>query len=211
LPVRLQKVDEHTRPDHSYLDEDDECYYLLEYAPRKGSQFSSTNDLILNLKKTVDRIGKPEYRYKRRAIAQAAHLLRSVLNDDWLPTAVLVPIPCSKARTDPLFDDRMLQVLHQMTQGLNCDIRELLIQTESLSSFHGGDRMTPHTLRCYYELDDDLCQLAEPTEITIFDDILTTGCHFKAAKAVFKERWPQVPVSGIFIARRYFPTDIEPT
>jgi hypothetical protein len=210
LPARLQKIDEHTRPDHYYLDENDECYYLLEYAARKRSQFGPTNDLILNLKKPVDRRTKPEYRYKIQAIAQAAQLLRSALNDEWLPTAVLIPIPCSKAKDHPLYDDRILRVLRQMGHGLPCDIRELIIQTETIDSFHDGCRMTPDELRCFYQLDEQLCLPDEPSQIAVFDDILTTGCHFKAIQAMLLERWPDVSVSGIFIARRYFPAEMDP-
>jgi predicted amidophosphoribosyltransferase len=180
----------------------------LEYIPRQqGPRYSSTNDLILNLKKSVERKEKPEYRYKQQAILTAGNLLRSVLNDEWLPTAVLVPVPCSKSKDDPLYDDRVLQVLTQMTRGLPCDVRELVVQTESLESFHDGYRLTPVELRGYYEIDENLCDCDEPREVTLFDDLLTTGSHFKASKSVIQERWPGVPVSGIFIARRYIPHD----
>jgi hypothetical protein len=209
LPTRLQQIDEHTRPDHFYLDEDDECYYILEYTPREGPFFSSTNDLILNLKKSVERRGRPEYRYKNLAIEQAGDLLRSVLNDNWLPTAMLVPIPCSKTRTHPHYDDRIVQVLRRMAWGLDCDVRELIMQTTDLESFHDGTRLSPNELQTYYEIDADLCDCEEPSEVAIFDDLLTTGSHFKAMKGKILDHWPDVSVSGIFIARRYIPRDDE--
>jgi hypothetical protein len=207
LPIRLQKIDEHTRPDHWYLDQDDECYYLFEYTPRQQPPYDAINDLIFNLKKPVDRRGRPEYYYKERDIERSGEFLRSAINDEWLPTAILVPIPCSKTKDHPLYDDRILQIINRMTAGLNCDIRELVFQTESLESFHGGCRMPPHQLRQYIQMDEALCLGKQPREVTLFDDVLTTGSHFKAIKSVIQDHWPDVQVSGIFIARRYIPHD----
>src|ERR1700733_12627285 len=125
LVIRLQKIDELTRPDHYYLDEGDECYYVLEYAARQKPPYDSTSDLIFNLKKPPDRKGRPEYYYKERDILRAGDLMRSVLNPEWLKTVTIVPIPCSKIPPHPLYDDRIVQVLTRMTQGLACDVREL--------------------------------------------------------------------------------------
>jgi hypothetical protein len=207
LPIRLQQIDEHTRPDHSYLDADDECYYLLEYTPREGYAFSPANDIILNLKKSVDRRDRPEYRYKDWAIQRSADLLRSALNDAWLASAMLVPVPCSKRKDHPLHDDRIVQVLNRLTHDLPCDVRELVIQTGNLESFHDGYRLRPSQLKAHYRLDRDLCKCEQPKEVTIFDDLLTTGSHFKAMQSIIRDHWPAVPVSGIFLARRYIPHD----
>lgn len=204
MAIRLQQIDELTRPDHFYLDEDDDCHYVLEYTARQRPPYDSTSNLIFNLKKSVDRRGRQEYKYKERAIREAGDLLRSVLNDEWLIKATLVPIPCSKAKDHPLYDDRMLRVMQRMTVGLKCDIRELVTQVSSLESFHGGCRLTPAQLAAYYQIDQQLCG-PQPWEVTVFDDILTTGSHFKAMKAVILNLWPSVSVSGIFIARRQIP------
>ncbi len=164
----------------------------------------STNNLILNLKKSVERRSNVyEYRHKLNAIRQCGDLLRSVLNPDWIKLATLVPVPCSKTREHSLYDDRMLQVVRRMAQRLPNDIRELVIQTDDLESFHGGFRLRPRDLSEYYKLDEELCTGAEPTEIAIFDDLLTTGSHFKAMKLVLRSMFPGVPISGLFIARRY--------
>lgn len=205
MPIRLQKIDEHTRPDHSYLDENDECYYLLEYTPREGFAFSSANDIILNLKKSVDRRGRAEYRYKEWAIQRSSALLREALSAQWIASATLVPVPCSKQKNHPLYDDRMLQVLQRTTDGLPCDVQELVIQNDNLDSFHDGYRLRPYQLKAYYELDPDLRVREVPREVAIFDDLLTTGCHFKAMQSIIHDHWPTVLVSGIFIARRYIP------
>jgi hypothetical protein len=61
FPRRLTKIDDLTRPDHSYLTAADVCYFLGEYTARKGFAFSATNRLIFNLKKSMDRRGRSEW------------------------------------------------------------------------------------------------------------------------------------------------------
>src|SRR5262245_44090882 len=106
-PKRLTAIDELIRPDHSYLEANDECYFLWEYTARKGFGFSETNGLIHNFKKSMDRRGKPEWRYKDKAIKRAAAAFWQTANKPFLRTATLVPIPPSKAKSDPMYDDRI--------------------------------------------------------------------------------------------------------
>src|ERR1700678_1926366 len=109
FPQRLTKIDDLTRPDHSYLTAADDCYFLGEYTARKGFAFSATNHLIFNLKKGMERQGRPEWPYKARAIQTVAEALRDALNDRARRTLTFVPVPPSKAQTDPLYDARLLQ------------------------------------------------------------------------------------------------------
>ncbi|WP_035357339.1 hypothetical protein [Edaphobacter aggregans] len=86
--------------------------------------------------------------------------------------------------------------------NLDLDIRELVLQTESLEPSHSAtDRATPEELVESYEIDEELTA-PEPSEVWIFDDVLTTGAHFKATKRVIQERFPGVRCVGIFLARR---------
>ena len=114
---RLTKIDDLTRPDHSYLSAADDCYFLGEYTARKGFAFSTTNQLIFNLKKGIERRDKPEWQYKERAILTAAAALRASLNDKARQMLTFVPVPPSKAKTDPLYDDRLIQVLRGVWPG----------------------------------------------------------------------------------------------
>jgi hypothetical protein len=68
FPRRLTKIDELTRPDHSFLDGEDSCYFLGEYSARQGFAHSATNNLIMNLKKPMDRRGTSQWQWKERAI-----------------------------------------------------------------------------------------------------------------------------------------------
>jgi hypothetical protein len=61
---RFLKIDDQNRGDHSHLTAADECYFLYEYTSRRNYSFSSTNQLISNLKKRPSQASANEYRYK---------------------------------------------------------------------------------------------------------------------------------------------------
>lgn len=51
-----------------------------------------------------------------------------------------------------------------------------------------------------YEVDEGLAEPA-PETITLFDDLLRSGAHFKAAQRVLAGRFPGVAMVGVFLAR----------
>lgn len=204
MPPRLSKIDELTRCDHYHLTDADECYYLREYTSGSGYQASDTNQLIANLKKGIDRRGRPEYAYKAYAIDTAARELRANLNPDWLRQATLVPVPPSSSRVDILYDDRMTQLLRRVVADVQGDVRELVVTRASVTPAHLTNvRPTVDELIANYEIDEALSN-PEPTLIAICDDVLTAGSHFKAVKHVLAARFARASIIGIFIARRIF-------
>ena len=202
FPQRLTRVDDLIRPDHSYLTAADTCYFLGEYSARTGYAFSPTNQLVLNFKKPVDRRGRPEWVYKERAIATAATAFRVALNTAFLDMATLTPMPPSKARTDPLYDDRVLRMLQTIRPAPALDIRELLFQPVSTDAAHVvAVRPRLEDLVGRYQVDGTLAAPA-PRVIALVDDVLTTGAHFKAGQAVLQQAFPAARIVGLFIARR---------
>lgn len=204
FPQRLTKVDELIRPDHSYLTPDDDCYFLGEYTARKGFSFSATNNLISNLKKLPSCRGQNQWKYKLKAIKQAADAFCLAINQQALSVATLVPIPPSKSKTDPLYDDRMTRVIQEIQSDTPLDIRELIIQrttTESSHNLSDGNRPRPEDIQKLYDIDENLSD-PEPSLIALFDDVITTGAHFKAAKFILSDRFKNAKIVGLFIARR---------
>ncbi|HEX4960913.1 MAG TPA: hypothetical protein VF173_08750 [Thermoanaerobaculia bacterium] len=196
------KIDQLLVLDYPFLSENDECYSLREYKPRAGYAYSATNNFISNLKKEMDRRGRPEWRYKEEAIEEAAGLL-ATLNSEWLRQTTLVPIPPSTVKDDALYDDRMLRVLRRLEErkGFALDIRELIYQTQSTRSSSRSDRrLTIPELRAVYRVEESLAG-PRPGQVCLFDDLLTTGLHFKVAKELLLDRFPQMRVMGIFLAR----------
>ena len=199
---RATAIDELTRGDHYYLEEEDHCAFVGEYTSGAGFGHSETNQLIFNLKKRVDRRGKPDWRYKDLAIQQAGRIFAAVLNERALDDYTFVPVPPSKARDDPEHDDRMVQVIRAIRPGNPVDMRELIVQTVSTEPVHGkAQRLRPEQLAENYRIDEGAAA-PTPAAVLVVDDVLTTGAHFKAAQSVLVERFPGISVFGLFVARR---------
>ena len=93
----------------------------------------------------MDRKDRPEWRYKGWAISQAANQLREALPQGILNGATFLPVPPSRAKTDPLYDDRIVQILHRIGDGI--DVREVVTQTDSYDASHGMEvRLGPDEL-----------------------------------------------------------------
>lgn len=202
FPQRLTKIDDLTRPDHWYLTDADECYFLGEYSARKGYAFSATNSLVMNFKKKMDRRGRAEWAYKRRAITQAAAAFRAALRDDARQVLTFVPVPPSRAKNDPLYDDRLLQMIQQIWPGQMVDLRELVIQPASTDAVHDSDqRPSLPQIEAGYVINHALMN-PPPSLIAITDDVLTTGAHFVAMRNKLRAIFPATKMVGLFIARR---------
>jgi hypothetical protein len=148
---QLSKIDDLTRSDHSYLTPEDKCFFFGEYTARGGFAVGPTNDFILNFKKGMERKSRPEWRYKTGAIQLASAAFSEKLAANFLRTATLVPMPPSKAKDDPLYDDRLVQMLNGISAGHPVDVRELLLQKGSREQgAHGGDRLGPDGLAALY-------------------------------------------------------------
>jgi hypothetical protein len=203
FPSRLTKIDELTRADHTFLNSDDECLFFGEYSARKGFTHSATNQLILNFKKPLSRKGKPEWQHKLFAIKTAAVAFSSNI-DRKFASLTLVPVPPSKLKADPLYDDRIMDMLRllQAPNGLKPDVRELVLQTLAMTAAHENPtRLPPDEWEKVYSIDETITQ-KEPTWIGIVDDLLVTGCRFRAMSNVLKRRFPKARITGLFIARR---------
>jgi len=206
MSASITKIDSITIQDHSHLEEGDECYYFYEYTRGKDFTFSQTNNLIGNLKKSPTYRARPDvWKHKLRAISGCAEVMGSLLNPAFLKKATFVPVPPSKRKDHPDYDDRMLEILKRIDVGYPIDIREIVRQNVSMEASHtSATRVTVSELLDAYEIDESLTSPA-PTSIAVFDDVLTAGTHFRAMSQVLVERFPGVPIYGLFIARRIFP------
>lgn len=205
MALKLSKIDDFLRSDHFYLKEDDRCWFFGEYTAQRRYDYSKINSLISNFKKPVDRKGLPEWRYKENAINKIANTFRSLLKRLQELKFTLVPIPPSKAKSDRLYDDRVLRVLEVSGRGLGVDIRELVRQRQSTPPAHLiTPRPTPEDLIHNYYIDEEVANPV-PEGIALFDDVLTDGAHFKAMQSVLKERYPRITTIGVFVTRRVYP------
>ncbi len=120
-----------------------------------------------------------------------------------------MPIPPSKMRGDPDYDDRITQICCAIPASFELDIRELVVQTESTGADHeSGTRRTTNELLAIYRI-DEFVATPLPERIVIVGDVLTNGTHFRAMNTILANRFPNVPIVGFFVARRIFLSETE--
>ncbi len=92
--------------------------------------------------------------------------------------------------------------------GISLSLR----QRHSTSAYHQSGRIRDYkAIRRNFRMDESLV-VPPLSPVALFDDMITTGSHFKAAKELIGDRFPTVPVYGVFIARRIpGTTDVEQT
>lgn len=210
---KLQVIDDSTRSDCYYLDSSDDCYYFGIYTAKKGYNYSEINQLISNLKKSMDRRSKPEWKYKENAIDRCIHLVANALENTISGKYLIVPVPPSKAKNDALYDDRMLRIASQAIalaqKQDNFEAVELVEQISSRDASHISNDRRPDVeeLQKNYRLTGKIAD--DISGIIILDDVLTTGCHFKAIKSIICEKYPNIYVCGLFIAKTRHILDFE--
>lgn len=203
FPSRLTKIDELTRGDHSFLEAGDECLFFGDYSARRGFGYSATNSVITNFKRPMKYKGTPSWRYKTIAINSVAHALSENIGKSF-DAITLVPIPPSKLKNDPEYDDRMMDMLRALRApaGITPDVRELIVQTKPMPAAHdSANRQPPAEWEKAYAINERLVGNA-PTWIGIVDDLLVTGCRFRAISNILGRRFPGIRITGLFIARR---------
>lgn len=198
--MRQQRIDELTRRDHYYLDEQDLCYFFLEYSARRGLSFGATNELIRDLLRPESLSGFGPDVQKQRAIRRLAQIFKDALNVSQLTAVTFVPLPQARPRDDPRYDNRMHRVLRSVAEGL--DIRGLVewVGTHETGDF-AGVRTGPDVLYAKFHVVPALMAPA-PAVIMLVGDVLTTGAYFVAARRRLRQALPGVPVCGLFAARR---------
>ena len=81
-----------------------------------------------------------------------------------------------------------------------------MLQNDNRASKEKG--ITPSQRAANYRINEE-CTSRDPTHIVLVDDVLTTGSHFKGAMMVLQQRYPGVPIVGLFLARATRP-DVVP-
>ena len=74
-----------------------------------------------------------------------------------------------------------------------------------MGAAHDGQRASIQELMDNYRFDETLTTPLRHGTAFVFDDVLTTGRHFRAMKGKILGRFPQARVIGIFVARRKIP------
>lgn len=210
MAVRLLKIDQSVIRQHSFLNPNDNCYYIHEYTANKGYAHSEANNLILNLK-----IRPTETRrlsHKRHAIktciSDLTALIAPGIQKDGPETYTITAIPPSLVSGDPDYDDRMQQIAKGLAINTGIHYADIVRQSESYTSSHSaanGSRKKPEELIKIYSIVDP-----PPSQcVFILDDVLVTGSHYSAYRDILLDTYPDLKVIGLFIARRSIQSDPE--
>jgi hypothetical protein len=206
---RPEGLDEHRRTEHAYLTASDQCRCLAEYLPASGYRASRVNQLIVNLKcrPSIAASDPRRLHYKLRAIDEVARVLRGALSRSAVESATWIPIPPSRPARDVDYDDRLQRILTAAFGDYDLDLRGLLYQTETTAADHTRSRrLKAEALYRVIALDHEALARKPPrARIVLFDDVLTTGKHYKCCERRLREALAQIPISGLFVARRVLP------
>jgi hypothetical protein len=176
---------------------DDVCYYAREFTKRGGYQASETNQLIYNLKKSINRRQHPDWYYKQQAIEKFAKELSLMLTRQH----VVMCIPTSKPKNHPLYDSRLDDVLSKLVQyNPKIQVVDPIVRTDAVVAKHeGGPRKPSIELKSLQWKGLILTNI--PSLIILIDDIITSGSSFKACQNLILENVPTTRVIGVFWAR----------
>jgi hypothetical protein len=205
-PASLKLLDEASRADHIHLAASDRCSFLAHYQSGGGYRGSRCNQLIRNFKCEPSQARDDPRRgqYKQQAIATLALWLRQAVPRAEAERCTWVPIPPSRRRGDPDFDDRLWRTLHLAFASYDVDVRSLLFQARSTARDHlGHPRLSEQALSDLLQFDPEALRLRPLRErILLFDDLLTSGKHYKCCQRRLTQALPGVPIAGVFLMRR---------
>ena len=198
----LVKMEGAEKGEHAALLWTDECYYLLEFYPGKRYGFNSDNDLVKHLNRRVDRSGMIALKQKEGALRDIANLLRPALASLFdFGATTFVPVPPSKRRADPFYDNRVARLL-RLACPASADIRELIVCREEREPAHFNEmRPSAGMLLENYVL-GEVGDGPVRERIVLFDDVITSGNHFVACRQFLLTHFPGREVVGVFVARR---------
>jgi predicted amidophosphoribosyltransferase len=206
---KLRQITELERVDHPYLRGSDTCAYFGNYTANATWSHSRTNGMISNLKKNPKFRHRDDWKYKGVVIPKIGAAIRRNLNKDRLRDITFCPIPPSKTKSHPEYDDRMIRVARAV--GPEVDVRELLVTRVDRDARHTKtDRRDRAALKATLEVDKVELGKSHKT-IVLLDDVLTTGCSFTVCKDMLLEVDPELQIFGIFVARvaRDTPANLE--
>jgi predicted amidophosphoribosyltransferase len=203
--TRLVLLDAERREDHAYLSAADHCACLTEY--RTGARGCERLGLLIaDLKCPPSSAAASAQRRRRKqaAVEAIAQALRSALSRAVVEGATWVPIPPSRTIDDPDYDPRLDWALRIAFAGYDLDLRRLLYQCASTRPDHAARRgQTPAAPYRLLRIDPEALQ-DRPlrSRIVLFDDLLTSGKHFKCCQRRLRKTVGEVPIPGLFVARR---------
>ena len=198
MQIKWRKLPKKPLHCHRHINNDDICIYSREYIS-EGYTASQTNSLILNFKKSPSKkANRSEWTYRQQAIEQFKNEIETLFKQDLSIT--ITALPSSKHKTDSEYDKRFEDLFKELLKS-----RPLLkvewpveIKETSQASHLGGERNPADIKKNYIwkKFEDSRIK-----RLCVFDDVLTTGAHFRAISDFLRENGYTGKIIGIFWAR----------
>ncbi len=191
------KIDETSLPQVRHLRPDDDCWYAKDFVAGTGYQGGAVNSDIVNFKKSPGAQG--QY-YREQAISKFALEASELFKCDDGIKYTVTAIPSSKMKIDPLYDHRFEDFFNELKRFAPCiDVVWPVVESKGQSPSHQGGTRNPNDLMNGYSYNG--FPSGVPKLLFVFDDVLTTGAHFRAFKDFIIQQGFQGKVCGIFWAK----------
>ena len=186
-----------------HLKENDFLVYAREFVSGKGYQGGLTNSLILNFKKPpYKKENPPEWKHREKAVKQFAKEIELLLRS--IKRAVLTAIPSSNKKDHPKYDNRFEDLFIEILKSHPEWIIEWPVEIkENIEPSHISKEKNPDVLKKNYFWKG--FKNKEPEALYIFDDIMTTGAHFRAMSDFLRENQYKGKIIGICWAKAVAP------
>jgi predicted amidophosphoribosyltransferase len=186
-----------------YITENDICIYAREYKAGQGYQAGETNQLIYNFKKSPAAKNTGQWKYRDRDVKKFAEEVSNKFFNE--SSAAVTAIPSSKEKNDPEYTNRFEDMLsHLKTLRPNVQIEWPISLIATVEPAHLAGSRDPETIKQNYQWDGFVG--GTPETLVVFDDVVTTGSHFRAFADFSRENGFEGKIIGIFWARAIFPS-----
>ena len=186
-----------------HIKDTDICLYAREYLSGNKnmsfSQLNETNRLIVNLKKSPEKKTKPkEWWHREQAVTkfktETEQLFRETFN------IAITAIPSSKHKDHSEYDNRFEDLFKELLKSWpNLTIEWPIEIKETVTATHFEEnRKLPKDIKDNYIWKGFK---KSPEKLFVFDDVLTSGAHFRAVSDFLKENEYKGQIIGIFWAK----------
>jgi hypothetical protein len=180
-----------------HLNSDDDCYYAKDYYSGTGYQGGEVNNDILNFKKAPN---LPGQNYRTEAIYKFAIEASVLIDCESKKTYAVTAIPSSKSKSDPLYTKRFEDFFSELSKIRPClDVIWPVSSKITITPAHIGGYRNPKNIEENYQFDG--FKENAPDFILVFDDVLTSGAHFRAFKDFLIKSGYSGKVYGVFWAK----------
>ncbi len=207
-----------------HLTANDWCFYAREYQAGKNWKSGETNQLISNFKKlrsfknlehngqTVQDVSPEEWHYRKEAVTQFQkewiYFFEDYIQQTSDREVTVTAIPSSKTKTDQEYNNRFEDLFEELTKTFGTLYPDIILNVEwpveiksTMPAFHisSENRLPPKQIKKNYIWRGFKQQ--SPKTLFIFDDVITTGAHFRAMSDFLRENEYKGDILGIFWAK----------